>query len=137
MNPDSRIVESDTLNWETWLPEQQTDRGNVFWKTIISSDRTVSQDLTLGLAVIPPGEALHPHQHDQSEVYYILEGTGVMFLGKNEHAVKTGTAIYMPGNALHSLKNTGSKPLQFLYVFAADSFADITYRFNSQAQSNS
>ncbi|NEO99862.1 MAG: cupin domain-containing protein [Symploca sp. SIO2E9] len=133
MNQDSGIVHTDALNWETWLPQQEIERGNVSWKTLISSNCTASQDLTLGLAVIPPGGVLHPHQHAQSEVYYILEGTGVMFLGEKEHLVKAGTAIYIPGNALHSLRNTDSKPLQFLYAFATDSFADIVYRFDSEA----
>ena len=46
-----------------------------------------------------------------------------------EREVGAETAVFIPGNALHSLQNTADRPLRLVYVFPADSFDDITYVF--------
>jgi oxalate decarboxylase/phosphoglucose isomerase-like protein (cupin superfamily) len=43
--------------------------------------------------------------------------------------VRTGDAVFIPGNAEHVAVNTGAEPLRLLYFFAADSFTDIEYIF--------
>ena len=46
-----------------------------------------------------------------------------------DHAVRAGCAVFIPGNAWHGTRNTGSEVLRLLYVFAVDSIADVTYVF--------
>jgi oxalate decarboxylase/phosphoglucose isomerase-like protein (cupin superfamily) len=43
--------------------------------------------------------------------------------------VRTGDAVFIPGDAEHVAVNTGNEPLRLLYFFAADSFSDIIYKF--------
>ena len=111
--------------------------GRLRWRTLISADEsTPTEALTTGVAEISPGDQLNVHSHTPAEVYYILAGTGEIVIDGESSLVKSGTAIYIPSNALHSLKNTGKTLLRLFYVFAVDTFAEVDYFFpeNSHPQ---
>jgi quercetin dioxygenase-like cupin family protein len=114
------------MNWETWPDTLQEERGRVFWQTLVAGE-----GLTLGVAKLAPGDSLHEHRHEQSEVYLVLEGTGVVTVDGKARAVAGGSAVLIPGNALHSCENTGDAELRFAYVLAADSFDDVEYVFST------
>ncbi len=122
----SREVDQE---WETWSEEEIPQKGLVFWKTLISKGLTRSENLTLGVASLPPGGALHEHRHTQDEVYLVLEGSGLVRVGDEELTVGAGSAVFIPGDALHSCENTGTSDLRVAYVFPADSFEDVEYVF--------
>ncbi len=115
--------------WETWDEEDIPEKGLVYWKTLVSKGATRSEKLTLGVANLPPGGALHEHRHTQEEVYLVLEGSGLVRVGGEEVGVESGSAVFIPGDALHSCENTGASDLRFAYVFPADSFDDVEYVF--------
>jgi quercetin dioxygenase-like cupin family protein len=115
--------------WETWGEEEIPQKGLVYWKTLISKGVTRSENLTLGLANLPPGGALHEHRHEQEEVYLVLGGSGLAKVGDEEIAVEAGSAVFVPGDAPHSCENTGTSDLRVAYVFPADSFEDVEYVF--------
>ncbi len=129
MNVEPVVIQENDLGWEGWPEDQVVERGKVFWKTLLSGDRTPSDCLTLGLCEVPPGEALHVHRHAQAEAYYVLEGEGVVTLDGHEHAVKKGSALFIPGNAHHGIRNPSGAPLRFIYTFPANSFEEIVYIF--------
>ena len=120
--------ESDR-EWETWREEDVARRGLVHWKTLISAGVTQSEHLTVGIASIPPGEALHEHRHRQAEIYLVLEGSGMVRVGSKARPIEAGSAVFLPGDAVHSCENTGASELRFAYVLAADSFDDVEYVF--------
>ena len=122
----SREVDQE---WETWSEEDIPRKGLVYWKTLISKGVTRSENLTLGVASLPPGGALHEHRHTQDEVYLVLEGSGLVRVGDEELTVGAGSAVFIPGDALHSCENTGTSDLRVAYVFPADSFEDVEYVF--------
>lgn len=105
--------------------------GDVDWWTLFSSDRTNTEGLTVGVAEIPVGAPEPPrgHQHVQAEVYYFLSGTGQVVVNGDRRDVRTGDAVFIPGDAEHVAVNTGNEPLRLLYFFATDSFSDIIYKF--------
>jgi hypothetical protein len=74
----SREVDQE---WETWSEEDIPQKGLVYWKTLISKGVTRSENLTLGVASLPPGGALNEHRHTQEEVYLVLEGSGLVGSG--------------------------------------------------------
>lgn len=115
--------------WETWNEEEIPRKGLVYWKTLISKGVTRSENLTLGVARLPPGGALKEHRHRQEEVYLVLEGSGLVKVGAEEHTVEAGSAVFIPGDAPHSCENTGASDLRFAYVFPADAFGDVEYDF--------
>jgi len=115
--------------WETWDEEDIPKKGLVYWKTLISKGATRSEKLTLGVASLPPGGALHEHRHTQEEVYLVLEGSGLVRVGDEKVGVESGSAVFIPGDALHSCENTGASDLRVAYVFPADSFDEVEYVF--------
>ena len=130
MNREPVVVGEGDLEWGTWEDEGDVEkRGLVYFKMLISGDVTRSGELTMGIARMPPGEALRRHRHEQAEVYLVLEGTGLVEIGPVVRPVGAGTAVFIPGNEFHSLENTGASDLRFAYVFAADSFGEIEYVF--------
>lgn len=80
-------------------------------------DRTTSRITQCSLAeeTLPPGAAVTPHYHlELEEIYYLIEGQGLMTVGDEEREVQAGDAIYVPCGARHTLKNTGTEPLRLL-----------------------
>ena len=69
------------------------------------------------------------HRHAQTEAYYILSGEGIVTIDGVDHPVRAGSVVYLPGDCAHGATNTGEETLRLLYVFAADSFDEIEYRF--------
>jgi mannose-6-phosphate isomerase-like protein (cupin superfamily) len=120
-----RAEECDTESWRDDVT------GHVDWWTLFSSDRTATEGLTVGLADIPAGAPRPPrgHMHSQPEVYFILSGSGEVEVEGESTPVRTGDAVFIPGDTEHMAVNTGDEPLRLLYVFAADSFEEIVYRF--------
>jgi len=57
------------------------------------------------------------HNHEQEEVYFVLEGTGEMCLGEEIQTVSSGQAVYIPSNVFHQMTNTGSEPMKMLYCY--------------------
>jgi quercetin dioxygenase-like cupin family protein len=125
------VVREDDREWEAWSTDQVAERGGVTWKTLVSADLTQSRALTLGVARVPPGESLRAHRHEQAEVYLILQGSGVVSVDGSRRTVGPGTAVFLPGDAIHSIECRGDTELRFAYVFAADSFADVAYVFDA------
>jgi quercetin dioxygenase-like cupin family protein len=106
-------------------------RGVVAWRTLISGDRTPTEALTLGVAEVLPANAgrARLHRHAQPEIYYVLSGEGVLRIDGADHPLSPGTCAFVPGDALHGAWAVGPAPLRILYVFPADSFGQIEYRF--------
>lgn len=103
------------------------DDPRVTWRTLTSADRTPTRQLTSGVCEIEPGGMLGLHRHPPLELYYFLEGTGVVTLGAQDVPVSAGVTISIPGNTPHAIRNTGATPLRLFYVFPVDSYADVTY----------
>ena len=126
------VVQESAREWETWPDEDVAKRGRVYWKTLVSGDLALSEALTMGIALAPPTEALREHRHRQAEIYLVLEGTGSVTIDGKSRPVAAGSAVFIPGNTLHSCENTGTSDLRIAYVFAADSFEEVEYVFGDE-----
>ncbi|VAW67140.1 hypothetical protein MNBD_GAMMA08-1625 [hydrothermal vent metagenome] len=70
---------------------------------------------SLAEAIIKPDETTLLHKHIKSEeIYYILQGEGIMKRGEKNLLVKTGDSICIPPSTPHCIKNTGNKNLKIL-----------------------
>ncbi len=70
---------------------------------------------TLAEARLPAGGHTTPHHHVQTEeIYYILEGRGLMRVGDEVAAVGPGDAIAIPPGVSHQITNAGNGVLEFL-----------------------
>lgn len=125
------VIQEDACAWEGW---DQSGRGGVRWRTLLSADRTPTRSLTCGVSEIEPGRGgrFGAHRHAQTEVYYFLSGQGVMTIDGVDYPVRAGSTAFVPSHAKHGTRNTGAEPLRFFYVFTADSFAEVVYAFDGE-----
>jgi quercetin dioxygenase-like cupin family protein len=124
------VVGEQERDWEA-MGEGEASEG-VLFKTLISGGLTKSEALTAGVAKIPPGAALFRHRHRQAEIYLVLAGEGSVGVGEEVRSVRAGSAVFVPGGAVHSCENTGASELRLAYVLAADSFEEVQYVFEDQ-----
>ncbi|MEK6689718.1 MAG: cupin domain-containing protein [Nitrospirota bacterium] len=97
-------------------------------KEIVAGDNTILRELlhpdkadlqlrySLAYATVRVGESSLPHRLKTSEVYYILEGEGVMCIDDESAKVHQGQAIYIPPDSRQYIKNTGNSDLKFLCI---------------------
>ncbi len=71
---------------------------------------------SLAHATVPAGKTTTPHRLKASEVYYILQGQGCMYIDHEVNAVNTGDTVYIPPNAEQHIANTGGSDLIFLCI---------------------
>lgn len=71
---------------------------------------------SLAHAVVRPGQTTTPHRLSTSEVYYIMDGEGVMHIDGESSAVRPGQTIYIPPNAVQYIHNLGPVDLKFLCI---------------------
>ena len=86
--------------------------------------------LSAGIAELAPGDQLDLHHHQPAEMYFVLEGRGCCTVADEDHELNPGTAPFIPSNAPHVTRNTGSLPLRVLFVFPTNSFEDVDYVFH-------
>jgi mannose-6-phosphate isomerase-like protein (cupin superfamily) len=125
------VIEKSAIDLQESESFPDASKGIVSWKTLISTPKTATDSLTVGVATCPPRQGhLCPHRHAQAEIYHIISGRGIMQIDDREEAVAAGSVVYIPGDAKHGIRNDDpTQELQWLYVFGADSFEDVKYRF--------
>ncbi|MCD6508469.1 cupin domain-containing protein [Candidatus Poribacteria bacterium] len=81
----------------------------------VSSDK-----IHFGIFYVSPFDHLDPSApHEGDEVYYILEGEGVVLIeDKDVYAVKEGDAFYLPEGLKHQWFNFSGKRLAVLWALA-------------------
>ena len=72
------------------------------------------------------------HRHEPAEIYYVLTGEGVVTIDGEDHAVSAGSAVHIPGNSEHAIRDTGNGPLRLFYAFAVGSLDQIEYHFTGE-----
>jgi mannose-6-phosphate isomerase-like protein (cupin superfamily) len=71
---------------------------------------------SLAHAVVKPGDTTRTHRLRTSEVYYIIDGEGIMHINEESSSVGPGSTIYIPPLAKQSITNPGEKDLRFICI---------------------
>jgi len=82
----------------------------------------------MGVMTLDEDGWLAQHRHTAAEVYYVLEGEAVVVLDGDEIRVGAGSLVRLPGDAEHGIRAVGG-PVRVLFVFPAEPFDDVVYRF--------
>ena len=125
------ILNQAELDWEGWDGPGVAAEGPLRWKILISGERGPSSRLTTGIAEMIPGALLARHHHEPEETYYVISGHGHVTIDDKEASLSSGASVFIPSNAKHSLRCTGTENLVFLFTFAADRFDEIVYHFDA------
>jgi mannose-6-phosphate isomerase-like protein (cupin superfamily) len=68
-------------------------------------------------ATLGPGKSSRPHRlRTSSEIYYILDGSGIMHIGHQTADVCSGQLIFIPPGAEQYIENASQGSLTFLCV---------------------
>jgi mannose-6-phosphate isomerase-like protein (cupin superfamily) len=71
---------------------------------------------SLAHAIVRPGQTTWKHRLKTSEVYYVMEGEGVMHIGDETAPVRPGSTVYIPPEATQCITNTGGTDLTFICI---------------------
>jgi quercetin dioxygenase-like cupin family protein len=123
------LILADTkLAPEGW--NEPNGRGVVFWQTLICREKTPSEGLSGGIAILPAGGFLALHRHQPPEIYHVIEGSAEVTVDGTTHNVGVGDTVFIPPMAEHGIRNQSDANFRILYVFPTDSFGEIEYIFS-------
>ena len=95
---------------------------NATWvlRTLFSKNDPLKSDiLWINEVIVEPGNAVEPHSHSAAEeIWYIIEGNGVVRIDNEERNVGPGDAIYTPPKHTHTIRNNTKRPLRFTSIGA-------------------
>ena len=110
--PKATIVKGAEILWEE--PPAHFD---AFSKMLVNPQNTDSRLFDFRVSSYQPKGYVAPHKHKiQEQVYYILEGEGLMELDGVRTVVTPWTAISIPPGVVHAIYNTGMCDLKFVVV---------------------
>lgn len=98
-----------TVKWKD-IPVHDNVHG-VDARKVYDKERAQIVHITL-----KPGERLKPHITPVDVVFYVLEGTGIVEIGKEKKEVDKDTLIESPAGIPHCWYNEGNTTLRFLVI---------------------
>jgi uncharacterized cupin superfamily protein len=108
---------STIVNVDDVPPRHQARRGDVGGERRRLSDILGARKSTLQRLVVEPASLSYPpHCHSaEEELFVILDGTGHLLLGEEEHAVRPGSVVARPpGTGVAHAFRAGDEPLALL-----------------------
>jgi len=86
---------------------------------LLASPRTSqARHQTTTLVQVEPGGEQRVHSHPPEQVYFILEGSGVMSVGTDTQTVGTGDCVFVPSDTPHGIRNEGRTVLRYFSAAA-------------------
>ncbi len=83
----------------------------------LKEKRSIPIHCSIAHARLPAGKSTVPHRLKESaEVYYFLEGQGIIHINQESAEVNPGKAVFVPPGAVQYLENTGDGELLFLCI---------------------
>jgi mannose-6-phosphate isomerase-like protein (cupin superfamily) len=89
-------------------------RDNITSYLLVSEITGGSKNLTITLVEMEPGGVQHLHSHMPEQMYYILEGKGLMTIDSEQQVIEAGDCVFFSSFSEHSLKNIENSILRYL-----------------------
>lgn len=70
---------------------------------------------------VPTGAASHYHSHAWEHEVFVHSGAGELLQNGEWVPIRTGDAIFIPGNEVHQLRNPNDAPLVFVCLVPLES----------------
>jgi oxalate decarboxylase/phosphoglucose isomerase-like protein (cupin superfamily) len=87
-------------------------------ETYLLKDNKTLNNLVLSSTELYRGQATRGHSHaGQEEIYFFVQGTGIMMVDEQRFRVTAGDIILIPDGAFHRVINDGDMNLVFNCVF--------------------
>lgn len=91
--------------------------GGALSKELAGPTTTGSQRLDFRISRYAPMAYVQEHVHAvQEQVYYVIEGEGILTMNEARHLMRAHDYVYVPPGVRHSFTNTGTNGLVFLVI---------------------
>lgn len=91
--------------------------GGALSKALVGPGNSGSRQIDFRISRYAPNAYVREHAHRiQEQVYYVLEGEGLLTLGREKHLMRPHDYVYVPPGVRHSFTNTGLAGLVFLVI---------------------
>lgn len=91
--------------------------GGALSKMLVGPEKGASDGVDFRISRYAPNAYVQEHAHRiQEQVYYVLEGEGLLTLGREKHLMRPHDYVYVPPGVRHSFTNTGTSGLVFLVI---------------------
>jgi quercetin dioxygenase-like cupin family protein len=91
--------------------------GGALSKALVGPENSGSSLLDFRISRYAPNAYVGEHVHKvQEQVYYVLEGEGILTLDDTRNLMRPHDYVYVPPGVRHSFTNTGTAGLVFLVV---------------------
>jgi quercetin dioxygenase-like cupin family protein len=93
---------------------QSVPYGEGARKRVVFGQKEGAPTFAMRIFDVPPGGGSSDHSHDFEHEVLILTGEGVLRGAWGDAPFKAGSALLIPANEQHQLRNTGKENLRFL-----------------------
>ncbi len=91
--------------------------GGALSKALVGPENSGSSRIDFRISRYAPNAYVQEHVHRiQEQIYYVLEGEGILTLDHEKHLMRPHDYVYVPPGVRHSFTNTGLAGLVFLVV---------------------
>jgi quercetin dioxygenase-like cupin family protein len=91
--------------------------GGALSKALVGPENAGSRRIDFRISRYAPAAYVGEHVHAvQEQIYYVLEGEGVLTLGDERHLMRPHDYVWVPPGVRHGFTNTGTAGLVFLVV---------------------
>ncbi|MDH3320439.1 MAG: cupin domain-containing protein [Betaproteobacteria bacterium] len=91
--------------------------GGALSKLLVGPQNSGSSRIDFRISRYAPSAYVEEHVHKvQEQIYYVLEGEGLLTLDGDKHLMRPHDYVYVPPGVRHSFANTGTAGLVFLVV---------------------
>jgi quercetin dioxygenase-like cupin family protein len=102
---------------------------------LVSPENAGSKEIATSLVEIQPGGEQLAHSHKAEQVYFILEGTGMVKVDKDNRKAVQGDCIFIPSGSTHGIKNDGLRALKYLTASAPlTNISEMPFSWNLKSQ---
>lgn len=91
--------------------------GGALSKALVDTENSGSSRIDFRISRYAPMAYVQEHTHKvQEQIYYVLEGEGILTVAADRHLMKPHDYVYVPPGIPHSFHNTGLDGLVFLVI---------------------
>ena len=91
--------------------------GGALSKALVGPENSGSSRIDFRISRYAPNAYVAEHVHQvQEQIYYVLEGEGILTLNDEKHLMHLHDYVYVPPGVRHSFSNTGLAGLVFLVI---------------------
>jgi quercetin dioxygenase-like cupin family protein len=89
------------------------------WYTYIAPHNSPARNVSVGVAIFPPGSTPEGHVHAaEEETIYVIAGRGRLVTPEATADLEPGVSVFIPVGTFHATESDGPEPLELICLFS-------------------